>query len=224
MQILVVGAGIGGLTAALALRQSGFDVHVYEQAGVLARGRCRGGDQSQCLSRATSPRARGCPRRCWRPLGLTRFARLAHWCPSGPCAPWRGGSHSLGRPLLPPAPRRSARRAARRPRRRADHPRRPLRRPQAGRDHRDGPLCRRTGGEWRPADRRRRHPLGRARARGGSRPAAVFWAGIVEGPSTRGRWAQGEAGGAPPLLLGTAPAIRLLLCERWAADKLGGQH
>ena len=35
VQILVVGAGIGGLTAALALRHSGFDVHVYEQASVL---------------------------------------------------------------------------------------------------------------------------------------------------------------------------------------------
>ena len=30
--IAVVGAGIGGLTAAVALRQAGFDVHVYEQA------------------------------------------------------------------------------------------------------------------------------------------------------------------------------------------------
>jgi salicylate hydroxylase len=35
MRVLVVGAGIGGLTAALALRQSGFDAHVYEQARVL---------------------------------------------------------------------------------------------------------------------------------------------------------------------------------------------
>lgn len=35
MRILVVGGGIGGLTAALALRQSGFDAHVYEQARVL---------------------------------------------------------------------------------------------------------------------------------------------------------------------------------------------
>jgi salicylate hydroxylase len=35
MQILVVGAGIGGLTAALALQQSGFDVQIYEQASVL---------------------------------------------------------------------------------------------------------------------------------------------------------------------------------------------
>jgi salicylate hydroxylase len=35
MRVLVVGAGVGGLTAALALRQSGFDAHVYEQARVL---------------------------------------------------------------------------------------------------------------------------------------------------------------------------------------------
>src|SRR5215203_6977597 len=35
MRILIVGAGIGGLTAALALRQGGFDAHVYEQARVL---------------------------------------------------------------------------------------------------------------------------------------------------------------------------------------------
>src|SRR5215207_2765618 len=35
MRVLVIGAGIGGLTAALALRASGFDVHVYEQAHAL---------------------------------------------------------------------------------------------------------------------------------------------------------------------------------------------
>ncbi len=35
MRILIAGGGIGGLTAALALRQAGFDAHVYEQASVL---------------------------------------------------------------------------------------------------------------------------------------------------------------------------------------------
>jgi salicylate hydroxylase len=35
MCILIAGAGIGGLTAALALHQAGFDTHVYEQASVL---------------------------------------------------------------------------------------------------------------------------------------------------------------------------------------------
>jgi salicylate hydroxylase len=35
MRILILGAGIGGLTAALALRQAGFDAHVYEQARAL---------------------------------------------------------------------------------------------------------------------------------------------------------------------------------------------
>src|SRR5215212_5290185 len=35
MRVLIPCAGIGGLTAALALRQAGFDAHVYEQARVL---------------------------------------------------------------------------------------------------------------------------------------------------------------------------------------------
>ena len=32
LTIAVIGAGIGGLTAAVALRQAGFDIDVYEQA------------------------------------------------------------------------------------------------------------------------------------------------------------------------------------------------
>ena len=35
LRVVVVGGGIGGLTAALALRQAGLDAHVYEQAAVL---------------------------------------------------------------------------------------------------------------------------------------------------------------------------------------------
>jgi len=35
MQILIAGGGIGGLTAALALRRAGLDAHVYEQASTL---------------------------------------------------------------------------------------------------------------------------------------------------------------------------------------------
>ena len=35
MRVLIAGAGIGGLTAALALREAGLDVHIYEQAAVL---------------------------------------------------------------------------------------------------------------------------------------------------------------------------------------------
>lgn len=36
MRILIVGGGIGGLTTAAAMRQAGFDAHVYEQASILS--------------------------------------------------------------------------------------------------------------------------------------------------------------------------------------------
>jgi salicylate hydroxylase len=35
MRVAIVGAGIGGLTAAIALRRTGLDAHVYEQASIL---------------------------------------------------------------------------------------------------------------------------------------------------------------------------------------------
>jgi salicylate hydroxylase len=35
LRIAVIGAGIGGLTAALSLQQAGFEVDVYEQASAL---------------------------------------------------------------------------------------------------------------------------------------------------------------------------------------------
>src|SRR6516225_6324673 len=37
MRIIVVGGGIGGLTAALSLRRAGFEVDVYEQAPELTQ-------------------------------------------------------------------------------------------------------------------------------------------------------------------------------------------
>jgi 6-hydroxynicotinate 3-monooxygenase len=37
LSIAIVGAGLGGLSAASALRRSGFDVQVYEQATRFAR-------------------------------------------------------------------------------------------------------------------------------------------------------------------------------------------
>jgi 2-polyprenyl-6-methoxyphenol hydroxylase-like FAD-dependent oxidoreductase len=35
MRVIVIGAGIGGLTAAIALRQRGIDVEIYERSGEL---------------------------------------------------------------------------------------------------------------------------------------------------------------------------------------------
>jgi 2-polyprenyl-6-methoxyphenol hydroxylase-like FAD-dependent oxidoreductase len=37
ISLAIVGAGMGGLAAAATLRQAGFDIHVYEQAGAFAR-------------------------------------------------------------------------------------------------------------------------------------------------------------------------------------------
>jgi 6-hydroxynicotinate 3-monooxygenase len=37
LSVAIVGAGIGGLTAALALLRSGIEVHIYEQASRFAR-------------------------------------------------------------------------------------------------------------------------------------------------------------------------------------------
>ena len=36
MRVIIVGGGIGGMTAAIALKRQGVDVAVYERAGALA--------------------------------------------------------------------------------------------------------------------------------------------------------------------------------------------
>src|SRR4051812_11469549 len=65
MRILIVGAGIGGLTAALALLRDGHDVEVYEQAPRLAR-LGAGGQVSANGSRGLfAPRLGGALREVW---------------------------------------------------------------------------------------------------------------------------------------------------------------
>ena len=51
IRVSIVGAGIGGLTAALALQRAGIKVDVYEQTPALGRGGCWSYDYTQCNSR-----------------------------------------------------------------------------------------------------------------------------------------------------------------------------
>ena len=64
LTIAVIGAGIGGLTAALALRQAGFDVDVYEQAPELTEvgGGINMGPNAVRILLAARPRRRARPR------------------------------------------------------------------------------------------------------------------------------------------------------------------
>ena len=100
MRVLVVGAGIGGLTAALALRQSGFDAHVYEQARVLREvGRGSRARRERGQGPAPAGARRGAPGgRC--SLGVVGLSRLAERRGPRPGAARRRGGGPLGRAVL----------------------------------------------------------------------------------------------------------------------------
>jgi 2-polyprenyl-6-methoxyphenol hydroxylase-like FAD-dependent oxidoreductase len=62
-RIAIVGAGLGGLAAAIALRKQGFEVQVYEQAPELAE---FGAGINISPTRSSSFRRSGWPRSCIR--------------------------------------------------------------------------------------------------------------------------------------------------------------
>ncbi|KAE8311999.1 hypothetical protein BDV41DRAFT_540085 [Aspergillus transmontanensis] len=77
LKVLVVGAGIGGLTAAIALRKQGHDVHVFEQSRLAT-------ETGAALHLA--PNANGILRRlgiCAEEFGANTFERLTEYTASG---------------------------------------------------------------------------------------------------------------------------------------------
>ena len=114
MRVLIAGAGIGGLTAALALRQAGFDAHVYEQAAVLREvgaGLAVGPNAVRVLHRLGLAEALRSRRRRPHSWDLRDWQSGAR---PGPGAARRRGGRPLGRAVLPRAPGGSPRCAARR--------------------------------------------------------------------------------------------------------------
>ena len=83
LSIAVIGAGLGGLTAAVALRRAGFDVQVYEQAAELTEvggGINMGPNASRVLYRLGLGEA--LDREAVRPLSTRQQDSLP--CPDGP--------------------------------------------------------------------------------------------------------------------------------------------
>ena len=93
-RLIVIGAGLGGLTAALALRKAGFEVEVHEAAPAAGRGR-RGADgQSRGAKRVPTSRHTGCRRAdSPRPRPAFRSCIIA----PGRCSPARL-NHAMGLP------------------------------------------------------------------------------------------------------------------------------
>ena len=186
MRMLIVGAGIGGLTAALALRQAGFDAHVYEQASVLREvgaGVAISPNAVKVLHRlglAEALRAVGVvPRsldsRDWQTGALLGRVPLAE----AAVARWGAPFYHLHRADLHDALRAAL----------GDRHITLGARCVAVEQHDtavDGPLRRRSRGDGRSAHRRRRHPLGRPRPRRGTGPADLVAPDRLARPGARG--------------------------------------
>ena len=216
----VVGGGIGGLTAALALLRAGFDVQVYEQASGLRE--IGAGVQ-------VSPNAS----RVLHGLGLAEPLAPDRRAPAG-LAPAPLGrradaaAHPARRPAggglrLPPyadASRRPPRGAGRRGARRAGPPRPSPDRAGRTRGQRRGAVRQRHPGRGRRARGRRRHPFARAPRPVG--PGAAALHGLRRLPRAGG----GRSSAAPRArgdragLDGAGPALRPLLRPSRGAREL----
>ena len=97
-KVVIIGGGIGGLAAALALLQRGLDVEIHEQAPRAEGGRRRHPDQLQRHARALRARPRGARSsacRCCRPgasSGTGARGETWNWFDLGPVTAQRYGT------------------------------------------------------------------------------------------------------------------------------------
>ncbi len=224
MRMLIVGAGIGGLTAALALRQAGFDAHVYEQASVLREvgaGVAISPNAVKVLHRlglaealrAVGVVSRSLDSRDWQTGALLGRVPLAE----AAVARWGAPFYHLHRADL-----HDALRAA------LGDQHLTLGARCVAVEQRDGAATARfadgreaTGELLVGADGI--HSVVREHVAGPDRPIwsrQISWRGLA--PAAVGH--DVRAGGAPPLLLGAARGIRVLLRRGGAAGELGRPH
>ena len=173
-RIAIIGGGIGGLAAALALERRGAEVVVYEQSRRMSE---IGAGLNLTPNAVKAFRALGLEdRRSRRSASETRIFSIIRSWKSG-----RYISRTQPRRFPPKVRRAQSLRAPRRPARRvgrgaqddATPPRRPLRRRRERRAARHGALCRRQHDRGRCRGRRRRHSFGGARKPVRRRQAAL---------------------------------------------------
>ena len=184
-RILIAGAGIGGLTAALALLQRGHEVHAVRTGHRTARGRRRRATLSQRHARADRARpATGDGTNRLR-TGRQGDPPLEHRADLEAVRPRRDLRRPLRRALLDGPSRRLPRRAARRSaarRPRCDPHRRRRDRLRADRQRHHPAPCLRRARPGRRADRRRRRALGDPPAhvrRRAARSSPASWPGAA---------------------------------------------